>query len=109
MRKSTVDALAVLDAWEKSYKRYRWIKNIWWDFIDAYCMPNSPVDSSDVPEVERIKNKIDAWLDKAQSKWDQSEGAAFEIHKRYRRNKAIKTRFEEIARYIAIHEGFIGE
>ena len=101
MRKSTVEALAKLDAWRKAYKKWRWIKNVWWDFTDAYCQDNSPVSTSDLPEINRLRNKIEAYEDKAHCEWENLEGEAWELKKRYWCNKTFMARFNEIAQYIA--------
>lgn len=109
MRKSTVDALNVLEAWLKAYKRRKWIYNICYSFDDAYCQPNSPVSLSDAPEIERLQRKLDAWYDKAIAKHESLFDAAWEIRKRYRRNKTVMKRYEEISHYIAVAEGLIRE
>lgn len=101
MRKSTQEALNQLEACFKAYKRWRWIRGILYDFVDAYCMPSSPVDAEDAPEIERLENKIGAWEDKAFYKKEAALDALIEIKKRFRRNKAVMKRHLEIMRYIA--------
>lgn len=101
MRKSTIDALAKLDAWRKAYKKWRWIRNVWWDFDEAYCQPNSPVSTADLPEIERLRNKFDAYDTKAHDEWEAAADEAYELKKRFRRNKIFMAKFNAISQYIA--------
>ena len=101
MRKTTIDALAKLKAWRKAYKKWRWIRNVWYDFTDAYCQDNSPVGSADLPEINRLRCKIEAYEEKAHREWENLEGEAWELKKRFRRNKVFMAQFKEISRYIA--------
>lgn len=101
MRKSTIDALAKLDAWRKAYKKYRWSKDVWWSFIDAYDQPNSPVSTAEKPELERLRDKIETYCSRAHCEWEETEDEAYELKKRFRRNKTFMAKFNAISQYIA--------
>lgn len=97
----TKDALARLEIWFAAYKRWRWIRGIYNDFVDAYDMPWSPVSAGDAPEIERLEKKLSTWDDKAHRKYEDAEDVVIELKKHFRDDKAFKARYLEISRYIA--------
>lgn len=100
MRKSTLEKLAFIEAWLKSYKRKQWIGGIYADYIEAYTLDNSPVDSSDKPEVERLRRKIGDWYEKAARREEYLAGVVWDIQKKSRRNKAVMRRYTEVSLFI---------
>ena len=71
MPKNTQETLLQLEKWFKSYRR--WFRGIYYDFVDAYERPCSPVSSAAAPEIERLDKKISAWDDKAFHKYEDAE------------------------------------
>ena len=107
MRKSTLDALKTLDAWRKAYKKMRWAKDVVYDFVDAYCDDTSPVSAEDAPEIKRLLGKFEAYEEKATAEWEKISDEVDELKKRFRHNKPVTARLDEIGHYIAVSEGLI--
>lgn len=100
-------ALATIDAWSKSIKRVKWIGDIYWGFVDTYCADNSPVSVFDKPEIERLERKIGNWFGKAKDRYCDLTDEAFELKKKYRRNKKFMARFNDVQKQCSVYEGVI--
>ena len=99
--------MALLELYEKRYKRVVWITEIYDSFCDAYLSSNSPVSFNDAPELERLEDEIGRWLDKAKDNFEDTQDRVSQLARRKRRDKAFMERYKEIQNYIAIQEGFI--
>lgn len=105
MRKTTLEALELIEAWLKSYKRRQWIRSILDDYLDAYCQENSPVSAADAPELERLRRKIGDWYGKAhRNEENLCHAVNATIPKRFRRNKTVMRRYMEVSLQIASEE-----
>lgn len=99
--KRTLAALAAVEEYLRLYKRWRWIRGIYDDFYDAYCLPNSPVSTFDMPEIERLEAKISDWEDKAHCKKEDAEDVFWALKPQFWHVKAFRVRFTEVARYVS--------
>lgn len=98
---ATLAAMAAVEEYFRLYKRWRWIRGIYWDFYHAYCDSDAPVSVFDKPEIERLEEKISAWEDKAHYKKEDAEAVFWALKPRFWHVKAFRARFTEVARYVS--------